>query len=152
MSCIAAFFSHKMTNRLQTPWGNASSFLCPLFFSPPIFYGLYICIFLNLLLWSLRGISVHVPSVFDIVAHMSLHGRETWTVRWKTLEMYHCLILNAFAHRHHHHLLYDWLSCGDLVLTADTTEILPHLYIHTHTQGASKKNLSPLIMIAHVLV
>lgn len=65
--------------------------------------------------------------------------------------MYHCLILNAFAHRHHH-LLYDWLSCGDLVLTADTTEILPHLYTHTNTHGASKKNVSPLIMIAHVLV
>lgn len=64
------------------------------------------------------------PSVSHMVAHVSvgavgsfaLFPVETNCVL-KTHEMYHCLLLNAF--RHHHHLLFDWLSYSD--------------HTHTHT-------------------
>lgn len=69
----------------------------------------------------------------------------------KTLEMYRCLILNAFAH---HHLLFDWLSYSDVVLTAETTQILPYTHTQTHTNTNTRGpvvKLVPSIMIAQVL-
>lgn len=70
------------------------------------------------------------------------------TNRIQTHEMYH-LLLNAF--HHHYHLLFDWLSYYDVVLTAGTTAVLHYTHTLTRMHREPAEKLVPSIMIAQVL-